>query len=99
MGRAVNAESIVAIVSTATSFGHGYAAMRRLLQAPWVPGMRLELGGHRHCRGALARVQPATCSHITLCFNHEIYAITFRRQRRDQMLCIDNLSNLPNMLA
>ena len=79
MGRAVNAESIVAIVSTATSFGHVHVAMRRVLQAPWVPGMRLELGGHRHCRGALARVQPATCSHITLghlTAHQQIQAIT-----------------------
>lgn len=98
MGRAVNAESIMAIVSIATSFGHGYAAMRRVLQAPWVREMRLELGGHRHCRGALARVQPATCSHITL---RHLTASTiryrqslFERQGRDQMLCIDNLSKV-----
>jgi hypothetical protein len=94
MGRAVNAESIMAIVSTATSFGHGHVAMRRLLQAPWVREMRLELGGHRHCRGALARVQPRAATSLPATLTNHLY-----KSFRDQMRCIDNLSNLPKVLA
>lgn len=61
MGRAVKAESIVAIASTWISFGHGRVAMRRLLcqrEAPWVLACVWSSAVHRHCRGALARVQP-----------------------------------------